>query len=718
MPTLETGPARRRTITARTTPASPALHVESQPTHVARAPGLMDLHRAGAGTVARAATLFPQPVLIPQHTALDRIIVAPSLGIRDTRHAGVGQGPRTIFAWTFQPQYNPHSFPSGSIVGKPQNRSPLLSAGYTSPKAIVTRTRNPTAPPNIEVRNPIVGKPIGAGRPGIIGAGSLPQKAFTANEQIPRIPPQPKKPAAIVAKPATGVGWPVMRPAPRATIVSGVIPRITPMPSTAKGIVVPARNEFSLLGPKAHALLLASRPGPNAVITSFRPIIVERPNRRLVLAGIAPKAIVTQSEFIRPVLMRPIAAKVGNRPPHPLVQAIHGIQTLVGVKPLPPHAAIGSPERRLAKLLAGHAQAVRTTPTSILNPTPSIIARRSERPRKLWLPLSCRTALPVVKPTIPVVIHGRATPLPPRFAIHIATPPLPTLPPLRQTRPLPPIGLAARPPEPRRAIIQRRVNRDPVYPVRPVAGHPTRPLPPPVPAKAIRIAAATVYPIPRAIIVPSFPLSPVRVKPLPGRHTATQLPSVRNGTAPPRCMVLTLLLLVRPNPRPGVLVRTPYVAAPLPPDLPAAIMLWLRQSPQIVAKFGDSLTTPKFFGDRATWNKLPDMPYLVYDEIYEGNPTYESADQFGVVHETPTGQFQIAIFTKNKIDGRNLARMIKNRLNDAPLFFQDGWLLELRWESELSIPGDGTIGPGSAPTYYQRVMTFLYCVEREMIQPT
>lgn len=222
---------------------------------------------------------------------------------------------------------------------------------------------------------------------------------------------------------------------------------------------------------------------------------------------------------------------------------------------------------------------------------------------------------------------------------------------------------------------------------------------------------------PRGIIVPGG--KPPRV----AGHVLKTMPGIASPILHgpmPRAIVVPAGRY--PAPRAGRSTFTftpfPYPVSGLPPDLPAAIMQWLRQNPTVVAAFGDTATTPKFFGDKATWNKLPEMPYLVYDEIYEGPGLYESADDRGITHLFPEGQFQIAVFTKQKIQGRNLARMLKNVLNDAPLTFEDGILLELRWSEEMSMVADGSPGQGSAPTYYQRVVTFLYRVQREMIQPT
>ncbi|MDR3632622.1 MAG: hypothetical protein P4L84_02230 [Isosphaeraceae bacterium] len=153
----------------------------------------------------------------------------------------------------------------------------------------------------------------------------------------------------------------------------------------------------------------------------------------------------------------------------------------------------------------------------------------------------------------------------------------------------------------------------------------------------------------------------------------------------------------------------------LPPDLPAAVIAWLRLSPAIVTAFGETLTTTppvyKLFGD---WNstKSP-MPYLVYQELFEGPGNYQSPNSRGVVYGFPTGQFQISIFAAGKRQGRVLAEMVAASLNDAPLTFADGVLLELRLDSMHAIP-EGDIGPGGVVTAYHFALTFLYRVQRSL----
>ncbi len=139
----------------------------------------------------------------------------------------------------------------------------------------------------------------------------------------------------------------------------------------------------------------------------------------------------------------------------------------------------------------------------------------------------------------------------------------------------------------------------------------------------------------------------------------------------------------------------------------------------MVSAFGENLAANppmyKLFGD---WNstKSP-MPYLVYQEVFEGTGDYESADPTGLIHGYPQGRFQVSIFAAGKKQGRDLARLVAWTLNDAPLTFADGVLLELRLDSIHAIP-EGNIGPSGVVTAYHFALTFLYRVERYLTNPT
>lgn len=150
----------------------------------------------------------------------------------------------------------------------------------------------------------------------------------------------------------------------------------------------------------------------------------------------------------------------------------------------------------------------------------------------------------------------------------------------------------------------------------------------------------------------------------------------------------------------------------LPLDLPAAVVLWLRHYPGIASAFGETLpSSPKLFGD---WNLAnAQMPYLVYQEVMEGNYGFQSIDAFGQTLAFPQGQFQISVFATSKRQGRVLAEQVAAALNDAPLTFGDGVLLELRLESIHAIP-EGAIGPGGSASAYHFAMTFLYRVQRNL----
>lgn len=162
-----------------------------------------------------------------------------------------------------------------------------------------------------------------------------------------------------------------------------------------------------------------------------------------------------------------------------------------------------------------------------------------------------------------------------------------------------------------------------------------------------------------------------------------------------------------------------WVVADLPPDLPAAIIQWLSITPAVTSAFGHTATTPKFYGDFVP-NQYPGtqtptaMPYLAYVEIGETGWGWQSANAAGAVYGFPLGQFQISVWAASKKQGRDLARQVAHTLNDAPLTFADGVLLEFRLDSIVGIP-EGEIGAGSTATVYHFAMTYRYRVKRSLL---
>ena len=152
----------------------------------------------------------------------------------------------------------------------------------------------------------------------------------------------------------------------------------------------------------------------------------------------------------------------------------------------------------------------------------------------------------------------------------------------------------------------------------------------------------------------------------------------------------------------------PGSGAPLPPDLVAAIIAWLRQQQAIVAAFGDSATTPKFGSDLVSTKTAP--PYLTFFEPDE-DESYESADFTGLPSSLTDGTLGCDLVGTGKLQVRQLAEQVAAVVNDAPLTFQDGVLVYLR-RTTRKFPTFTETGPGTNVLIYKRYMEFDYKIER------
>ena len=146
---------------------------------------------------------------------------------------------------------------------------------------------------------------------------------------------------------------------------------------------------------------------------------------------------------------------------------------------------------------------------------------------------------------------------------------------------------------------------------------------------------------------------------------------------------------------------------PIPPDLIAACIAWLRQQPQIVSAFGDSATTPKFVSDILPRSLGP--PYLVFYEPHE-DEEYETIDARGP-STIAEGVFHVDLVGTGKFAVRQLAEQVAAALNDAPLTFLDGVLVYLR-RSVRHYPTFRTAGPSANVVEFKRILEFEYKIER------
>ena len=107
------------------------------------------------------------------------------------------------------------------------------------------------------------------------------------------------------------------------------------------------------------------------------------------------------------------------------------------------------------------------------------------------------------------------------------------------------------------------------------------------------------------------------------------------------------------------------------PDLPAAMIGWLRAQTTIVSAFAEdtsALATTKFWADAARQGVA--LPWAVYEEV-EGDAAYMSATG-GVTTRLESGLIRFVVVAEGKQAARDLARLLTLALNDAPLAFADG----------------------------------------------
>lgn len=145
------------------------------------------------------------------------------------------------------------------------------------------------------------------------------------------------------------------------------------------------------------------------------------------------------------------------------------------------------------------------------------------------------------------------------------------------------------------------------------------------------------------------------------------------------------------------------------PDLPAAMIGWLRASPNVVAAFAEntaSEATTKFWADSA--KQGVQLPWAIYEEI-EGDIQYmsEAAD---VRNTIETGVVRFIVVSPGKKTARDLGRLLTKTLDDAPLLFADGILMYLRAKKPFFVPIADVVA--DSPTGYARVVIFEAMVNR------
>lgn len=138
-------------------------------------------------------------------------------------------------------------------------------------------------------------------------------------------------------------------------------------------------------------------------------------------------------------------------------------------------------------------------------------------------------------------------------------------------------------------------------------------------------------------------------------------------------------------------------------DLPAAMVGYLRSQPSVVSAFGDdtsSLATKKFWGDAV--RPGVNLPWAVYDE--PDSQTMWMTEANGVKPFLRDATIRFLIVGEGKSNVRSLADMLTKTLNDAPLQWTGGALLNFR-EKQASFVPVGDLAP-NATDAYARVVLF------------
>lgn len=149
----------------------------------------------------------------------------------------------------------------------------------------------------------------------------------------------------------------------------------------------------------------------------------------------------------------------------------------------------------------------------------------------------------------------------------------------------------------------------------------------------------------------------------------------------------------------------------VPSDLFEAIIQHLLASQPLVAAFGDdpsTLRTTKIWADQS--QPGVDLPRASYEDSEEVR-TPMSRDQFGLVNTVCRGQFTFHVTAAEKLQARQLADEIARLLDDAPLAFADGVLLELTPTKSDSVDVTDPQSNG-AIIAYARTVSFVYIVQR------
>lgn len=144
-------------------------------------------------------------------------------------------------------------------------------------------------------------------------------------------------------------------------------------------------------------------------------------------------------------------------------------------------------------------------------------------------------------------------------------------------------------------------------------------------------------------------------------------------------------------------------------DFIAAVVAQLQQTGSVASAFGDTTTTPKFQGTVAF--RPAALPFARLIEVGEES-LFQSIGSDGATVHLDRGELQVDVFATSEASARSLGRLVAAALNDAPIVFADGTLLELRQSRSFFVP-EPDPGPGAAVVYH-RVVLFTYLIQRSL----
>ena len=151
------------------------------------------------------------------------------------------------------------------------------------------------------------------------------------------------------------------------------------------------------------------------------------------------------------------------------------------------------------------------------------------------------------------------------------------------------------------------------------------------------------------------------------------------------------------------------------PDLLASIISYMRLNAALVASFGDSAVTPKFWSNYNAFQASaidPVMPYLVFVEPNE-TKSYETADKAtNNPSDAAIGMLVCDIYASTELGVRQLGEQLCGVLNDCDNVING--LFYFRRTTQAMPPLPST-GPDASPTIFRRQIQFKYMYEETLV---